>query len=76
VVITVLGLLGVHVTGWLDRLWDTLTGIGLGYLVAGWSLQTLQASPTALGWYFILRAGWMRRRRTGRCSPPTPRASR
>ena len=57
-VVTFLGLLGVNVTGWLDRLWDTLTGIGLGYLVAGWSLQTLQTSLTALGWYFILRAGY------------------
>ena len=57
-VVTVLGLVGVNVTGWLDRLWDTLTGIGLGYLVAGWSLQTLQTSLTALGWYFILRAGY------------------
>jgi uncharacterized membrane protein YbhN (UPF0104 family) len=57
-VVTVLGLLGVNVTGWLDRLWDTLTGIGLGYLVAGWSLQTLQTTLTALGWYFILRAGF------------------
>jgi uncharacterized membrane protein YbhN (UPF0104 family) len=57
-VVTVLGLLGVNVTGWLDRLWDALTGIGLGYLVAGWSLQTLQTTLTALGWYFILRAGF------------------
>jgi uncharacterized membrane protein YbhN (UPF0104 family) len=57
-VVIVLGLFGVNVTGWLDRLWDTLTGIGLGYLVAGWSLQTLQTSLTALGWYFILRAGF------------------
>jgi uncharacterized membrane protein YbhN (UPF0104 family) len=58
VVVTVLGLLGVNVTGWLDRLWDTLTGIGLGYLVAGWTLQTIQTSLTALAWYFILRAGY------------------
>jgi uncharacterized membrane protein YbhN (UPF0104 family) len=58
VVVTVLGLLGVNVTGWIERLWDTLTGIGLGYLVAGWSLQTLQTTLTALGWYFILRAGY------------------
>jgi uncharacterized membrane protein YbhN (UPF0104 family) len=57
-VVAILGLVGVNVTGWLDRLWDTLTGIGVGYLVAGWSLQTLQTSLTALGWYFILRAGF------------------
>jgi uncharacterized membrane protein YbhN (UPF0104 family) len=58
VIVTVLALLGVNVIGWLERLWDTLTGIGLGYLVAGWSLQTLQTTLTALGWYFILSAGY------------------
>ena len=39
-------------------MWDALTGIGLGYLVAGWSLQTVQTTLTALGWYFILRAAY------------------
>ena len=58
VVVAVLGLFGVDVVGWLDRVWDALTGIGLGYLAAGWSLQTLQTMLTALGWYFILRAGY------------------
>jgi uncharacterized membrane protein YbhN (UPF0104 family) len=58
VVVAVLGLLGVDVVGWLESLWDALTGIGFGYLVAGWSLQTLQTTLTALGWYFILRAGY------------------
>jgi uncharacterized membrane protein YbhN (UPF0104 family) len=57
-VVTVLALLGVNVTGWLERLWDSLTGIGLGYLVAGWSLQTLQTTLTALAWYFILRGAY------------------
>jgi uncharacterized membrane protein YbhN (UPF0104 family) len=56
----ILGLLGVDVAGWFERLWDALTGIGLGYLVAGWSLQTLQTMLTALAWYFILRAGYPR----------------
>jgi hypothetical protein len=28
--------------------------------VAGWGLQTLQTTLTALGWYFILRAGYTR----------------
>ena len=58
VVVAVLGLLGVDVVGWFESLWDALTGIGLGYLVAGWSLQTVQTTLTALGWYFILRAGY------------------
>jgi uncharacterized membrane protein YbhN (UPF0104 family) len=46
------------VTGWFSDLWDALTGIGVGYLVAGWVLQTVQTTLTALGWYFILRAGF------------------
>jgi uncharacterized membrane protein YbhN (UPF0104 family) len=58
VVVAVLQLLGVDVAGWLSDLWDALTGIGFGYLVAGWSLQTVQTTLTALGWYFILRAGY------------------
>ena len=58
VVVAVLGLFGVDVVGWFERLWDALTGIGLGYLAAGWSLQTLQTMLTALGWYFILRAAY------------------
>ena len=57
-VVAVLELLGVDVAGWFESLWDALTGIGFGYLVAGWSLQTLQTTLTALGWYFILRAGY------------------
>ena len=77
-VVAVLGLFGVDVAGWFESLWDALTGIGFGYLVAGWSLQTLQTMLTALGWYFILRAGYpaTRRPRTGRCSRPTRPASR
>jgi uncharacterized membrane protein YbhN (UPF0104 family) len=57
-VVGVLELLGVDVAGWLSDTWDALTGIGFGYLVAGWSLQTVQTTLTALGWYFILRASF------------------
>ena len=57
VVVAVLQLLGVDVTGWFSDLWDALTGIGLGYLAAGWVFQTAQTTLTALGWCFILRAG-------------------
>ena len=39
-------------------LWDALTGIGLGYLVAGWTLQTAQTTLTAFGWYSILRVAF------------------
>ena len=58
VVVAVLELVGVDVRGWLSDLWDALTEIPLGYLAAGWSLQTLQTTMTALGWFFILRAGF------------------
>ena len=56
--IGVLQLLGVDVTGWFSDVWDALTGIGLGYLIAGWTLQTTQTTLTALGWFFILRAAY------------------
>jgi uncharacterized membrane protein YbhN (UPF0104 family) len=56
--VVVLGLVGVDVAGWLRELWDALTSIGVGHLVAGWSLQTVQTTLTALGWFYILRAGF------------------
>jgi uncharacterized membrane protein YbhN (UPF0104 family) len=54
----VLRLLGVDVIGWLGDIWDALTDISLGYLLAGWSVQTVQTTLTSLAWYFILRAGF------------------
>ena len=59
-VVAALELLGVDVAGWFSSMWDALTGIGFGYLVAGFSLQTLQTTLTALGWFFILRAAYPR----------------
>jgi uncharacterized membrane protein YbhN (UPF0104 family) len=56
--IAALELVGVDVSGWLSELWDALTEIPLGYLAAGWSLQTVQTTLTAVGWFFILRAGF------------------
>jgi uncharacterized membrane protein YbhN (UPF0104 family) len=56
--VLVLNLLGVDVRGWFSELWDALTGIGVQYLVAGWSFQTVQTTLTALAWYFILRAAF------------------
>jgi uncharacterized membrane protein YbhN (UPF0104 family) len=58
--IALLELLGVDVAGWFSSMWDALTGIGVGYLVAGWTLQTVQTTLTALGWFFILRAAYPR----------------
>jgi uncharacterized membrane protein YbhN (UPF0104 family) len=57
-VLLILDLLGVGVGGWLSELWDALTDISLEYLLAGWALQTVQTTFTALAWYFILRAGF------------------
>jgi uncharacterized membrane protein YbhN (UPF0104 family) len=57
-VVFVLHLLGVDVRGWLSSLWDALSEISARYLIAGWAVQTIQTTLTALGWYFILRAGF------------------
>jgi uncharacterized membrane protein YbhN (UPF0104 family) len=58
ITIFVLNLLGVDVSGWLSDLWDALSSISIQYLIAGWMFQTVQTTLTALGWYFILRAGF------------------
>ena len=58
--VAALELFGVDVTGWLSDMWDALTGIGVGYLVVGFTLQTAQTTLTALGWFFILRAAYPR----------------
>ncbi|MGH3084842.1 MAG: lysylphosphatidylglycerol synthase transmembrane domain-containing protein [Gaiellaceae bacterium] len=60
VVVLVLHLLGVDVRGWLDSVWDALTDISFWYLLAGWAVQTVQTTLTALAWYFILRAAYPR----------------
>ena len=57
-VLAVLDLLGVDVRGWFSDLWDALGEIGLGYLLAGWTLQTVQTTLTAFGWYSILRVAF------------------
>jgi uncharacterized membrane protein YbhN (UPF0104 family) len=57
-VVLALHLLGVDVSGWFSELWDSLTSIGIQYLLGGWALQTVQTTLTALAWYFILRAGF------------------
>jgi uncharacterized membrane protein YbhN (UPF0104 family) len=56
-------LLVCHVAGWdvwawFVRLWDTMSDISVGYIVAGVSFQTVQTTLTALAWYFILAAGY------------------
>jgi len=48
-------LLGWDLRGWFSNLWDTISTISLGYLVAAVSFKTVQTSLTAFGWYSILR---------------------
>jgi uncharacterized membrane protein YbhN (UPF0104 family) len=57
-VVVVLYLLGVDVRGWLSSVWDALNDIALQYLIAGWAVQTVQTTLTAVAWYYILRAGF------------------
>jgi uncharacterized membrane protein YbhN (UPF0104 family) len=58
VLVGILRLLGVDVAGWLRSVGDALNDISLGYLLAGWTMQTFQTTLTAVGWYYILRAGF------------------
>jgi uncharacterized membrane protein YbhN (UPF0104 family) len=48
-------LLGWNIRGWLNDLWDTITEISFGYLIAGVALKTVQTTATAFAWYAILR---------------------
>jgi uncharacterized membrane protein YbhN (UPF0104 family) len=59
-VVLVLKLLGVDISGWMSDVWDALRDISFWYLAAGWAVQTVQTTLTALAWYFILRAGFPR----------------
>jgi uncharacterized membrane protein YbhN (UPF0104 family) len=61
-VIVVIGagatLAGWDITGWFKHLWDTITGVSLGYLLAAIVLVTVQTTATAFAWYSILRYGY------------------
>ena len=48
-------LVGWDLRGWFSNLWDTISDISIGYLIAGVTLKTVQTSLTAFGWYAILR---------------------
>ena len=54
VVALVSWLLGWDLRGWFSDLWDTITGIGAGYLVAGAFFQTSQTFLKAVAWFWIL----------------------
>jgi uncharacterized membrane protein YbhN (UPF0104 family) len=48
-------LVGWDISGWFEELWDTLTGISFGYIVAAVVLKSVQTTAAALSWYGILR---------------------
>jgi uncharacterized membrane protein YbhN (UPF0104 family) len=58
-VIVVIGaaanLLGWDIRGWFKDLWDTITTISVGYLIAAVVLKTVQTTATAFAWYSILK---------------------
>jgi uncharacterized membrane protein YbhN (UPF0104 family) len=58
IVVGILRLLGVDVAGWFESVWDALRDVSIQYLIAGFALQTVQTTLTALAWYYILRAGY------------------
>src|SRR5262249_41095364 len=58
ILVLVCQLAGFDVRSWFSSLWDTMTAISAGYIVAGVVFQTGQTMLTALGWYFILAAGY------------------
>ena len=51
----VLNLLGVDVRGWIADLWDRISAIPKGYLVAALFFQTLQTFFAGLSYYGILK---------------------
>src|ERR1017187_10333622 len=61
-VIVVIGaaavLFGWNISGWFKHLWNTITSISAGYLVAAIVLVTVQTTTTAYAWYSILRFGY------------------
>jgi uncharacterized membrane protein YbhN (UPF0104 family) len=48
-------LFGWDLVGWLEKVWDTITTISIGYLIAGIVLITIQTTAAAFAWYSILR---------------------
>jgi uncharacterized membrane protein YbhN (UPF0104 family) len=63
VVAVVLGIcwaFGWDVRAWFKQLWDVLTQISIGYVIAGCALATVQTLGTAAGWFGILDAAYGR----------------
>jgi uncharacterized membrane protein YbhN (UPF0104 family) len=51
-------LLGLNLRGWLESVWDTLTGVAVEYLLAAIVCGTVQTAATGYAWYSILRYGY------------------
>jgi uncharacterized membrane protein YbhN (UPF0104 family) len=51
-------LLGIDLRDWISNLWDALSDVAVGYLVAGLALQTVQTVLTAVAWVSILRVAY------------------
>ena len=51
-------LFGWDISRWLKHVWQTVTSISLGYLVAAIVLITLQTTTAAFAWYSILRCAY------------------
>ena len=48
-------LVGWDIRGWFSDLWDTITSISTGHLVAALIATTVKTTATAFAWYTILR---------------------
>ncbi len=48
-------LFGWDVVDWLEEVWETITTISVGYLIAGIVLITAQTTAAGFAWYSILR---------------------
>src|SRR3954453_8374576 len=48
-------LFGWDLVGWLEDVWDAITTISIGYLIAGIVLITIQTTAAAFAWDSILR---------------------
>jgi len=54
----IVSLLGWDIRDWLTQLWDVVTEVSAGAVVAAFVLTVIQTTATALAWYGILRAAY------------------
>jgi uncharacterized membrane protein YbhN (UPF0104 family) len=58
IAVAILDLLGVDVTGWLSNLWDQISSVSPGYIVAGVIVQSGQTALAGLSYFGILKAAY------------------